>query len=99
MKRIEKIAKSVDCIERVKILGGATLSIARIADKLLKRANTENVPDEKVLDLIRYLRSFESFQELESYWFYLYNPKDPEEWEAVLDHVYRRSITPKHLLN
>ncbi|PKD21801.1 hypothetical protein APR41_02140 [Salegentibacter salinarum] len=99
MRSIQYISNRVNCEERLQVLGDAVLSLAKISDKFLRRANAEEVPDEAALRLINYLLSFESFQELESYWFYYYDPKNLGEWEIILDHVYRRSITAKHLMN
>lgn len=99
MENIKRISKRVDCEERSRILVDAVLSLSRISDRFLRRANAENVPDDKVINILNYMLSDESFKELESYWFYLYDPWDPEQWEKILDHVYRRSITDNHLMN
>lgn len=99
MKRIDQIARAAKIEERVQVLGDEVLSMAEVWDLLIKRANRERVPNQRYYNLLRYLRSFDSFLELESYWFYLYDPWNPEEWEKVLDHVYRRSITATGLMN
>ncbi len=99
MKNLETIKQKVKIQDRERILRNEVLSLAQVADKLLRRASRENVPDERVLWLIDYLLSFEAFAELESYWFYFYDPKNLNTWNEILDHVYRRSITPKHFLN
>lgn len=99
MKDLRTIAQTAWIQERERILKDEVLSIAQIADKLLKRANDEKISDTQALNLINYLRSFEAFQELEGYHFYLYDPEDPEIWNEILDHIYKRSITPNYIMN
>lgn len=99
MKNIRHIANQVNIEERCSILGDEVLKLDEVADKLLHKANRDRVSDAKAINLINYMRSSEFFQEMESYWFYLYDPKKPETWEAIINHVYKRSITPKYLMN
>ena len=99
MKNISTIARESEILKRARSLGEETLSMDKVEDQLIRRAKNENVPFSKLTGLFLYLLSFEAFRELESYWFYLYDPWNTEEWEKVLDHVYRRSITDNHLMN
>jgi hypothetical protein len=96
---ISSKSNNKDIYERIKILGNSLLSVDKISDRFLQRANKERIQNAKVLKMLNYLLSFECFQELESYWFWYYDPEDPEEWNEILDHVYQRSLTPNDLMN
>ena len=85
--------------ERCQILEDEVLCMVEVEQLFLSRAQRERLPDEMVLKLLRYLFSWDSFKELESYWFWNYDPNKPGRWFKILDHVYRRSITPKQFLN
>ena len=99
MEDIRTIARNAWFQDRERILKDEVLSMNDIADQMIRRAGKENVSDNMAMKLINYLESFESFQELEGYHFYLYDPEDPEIWNEILDHVYRRSITPNYIMN
>ncbi len=88
-----------DANERVKILQDEVLSMTAIDQIFLKRAQKERISDDQAIKLLNYLRSFESFEELESFWFWYYDPRNPYQWFKILDHVYRRSITENYLMN
>jgi aspartate carbamoyltransferase catalytic subunit len=99
MKDLATIARENEISERVRILEDEALSMAQVDQLFLSRAQKERITDDKALKLLNYLRSFESFKELESYWFWYYDPRNPKQWYKILDHVYRRSITENHLMN
>jgi len=99
MKDIRQISNRVSIAERVRIIGDRTFSVAEIADNFLQRANQERIADRKVIKLLDFMLSFEAFSELESYFFYLYDPNDLSIWNEILDHVYARSITEAYLMN
>jgi len=99
MQDLRTIARNAWFQDREKILKDEVLSMNDIADRMIRRAGKENVSDRMAIKLINYLESFEAFQELESYWFYLYDPENLEVWNEILDHVYRRSITPIQIMN
>jgi len=99
MKSLSSKSNNTDIYERIKILGNSILSVAKISDRFLQRANKERIQDAKVLKMLNFLLSFECFQELESYHFWYYDPYDQEEWNKILDHIYHRSLTETHLMN
>jgi len=99
MKSLSSKSNNKDIYERIKILGNSFLSVAKISDRFLQRANKERIQDAKVLKMLNFLLSFECFQELESYHFWYYDPYNPEEWNKILDHIYHRSLTETHLMN
>lgn len=99
MEDSRSITRTENIKERVQKLGNAVLSVSRISDQFLRRAQRENASDKKVLKLLNYLLSFECFRELESNFFWYYDPENPEEWNEILDHIYNRSMTQNHLMN
>ena len=67
-QNIEKIE------ERALVLKEEVLSINEVGLLFLARAEKERISDEQAIKLLDYLRSFECFQELESYHFWFYDP-------------------------
>jgi hypothetical protein len=88
-----------DANERVKILQDEVLSMTAIDQIFLKRAQKERISDDQAIKLLNYLNSWDSFEELESFWFWYYDPRNPKQWYKILNHIYKRSITPTYLMN
>jgi hypothetical protein len=65
----------------------------------LQRAQQERISDRQAIKLLNYLNSWDSFKELESFWFWYYDPRNPKQWYKILDHIYKRNITPNDLMN
>ena len=95
--------QSIDVIARAEFLDvldlvGEYITLPKIKRDLWHRGYEEQISFKQQMKLGKFLISDEFFKEVEPLLFYHY--KDGTDvWEKELDHIYRRSITPKHLIN
>lgn len=83
-----EMGRRADCEERERILRGEVLDMNDIYCKMMNWASIEARSDEQVIKIVEYLYSFESFQEIESFWFYQFNPDNTMSWDKILHLVY-----------